>query len=162
MQSKFDLTTIIAIGAIVFGLFGNQITEFVSNLDLGGGASVPGEQFPGQPTDSKVTGAVEAVKQQLASADKGDKIQLARLWREFGRLIQLDQGIIKSTSDIRKGHGTAGKLMALGIQNRYPGLAKNVDNALFDILGNDPKALDGTTRGNAVAVFNGLSWAALQ
>lgn len=162
MQSKFDITTIVAILAIVYGLFGHQINDFVSHLDLGGGASVPGEQFPGPPTDPKVTGAVEAVKQQLASADKGDKVQLARLWREFGRLIQLDQGIIKSTSDIRKGHGTAGKLMALGIQNKYPGLAKSVDNALFAVLGNDPKALDGTTRGNAVAVFNGLSWAALQ
>ncbi len=154
-----NLVPLLVFAAVVFVVFGDKLGQFVPNL---GGVSSVGEVFPDQPTDSKVAAAVEPVKTILKTATPEEKLSLARLWREEARLIGLDdaQGVIKSTADIRAAHGMAGKLMALNIKGKYPGLADAVDKAIMDVVGNQSRSLDAGVRKDAVAVLNGLSWAA--
>lgn len=153
--------TLLVIAAIVAFLFYNgtlKVEDFTKFLPSPGGGASSAEVFPGMPTDSRVAAAVEPVRVAMATVPSGDKLALARLWREQAKLIAVDTTIIKSTADVKRANGISGQLMQLTSKN--PTLAAAANNAAKIVLGDLPKPLDTAARADAVNLFNGLSWAA--
>lgn len=153
--------TLLVVAAIVGFLFWNgnlKVEDFTKHLPKSGGAASSAEEFPGMPADPRVAAAVEPVRAAMATVPAGDKLALARLWREQAKLIGIDTTIVKNTADVKRANGIAGQLMHLTSKN--PALAAAANNAAKVILGDLPKPLDAAARQDAVNLFNGLSWAA--
>jgi len=156
---------VVAILVIAYALVGNKIPDMLSNIHLGGGGSVAvaGEVFPDKPTDPTISASAQNVIGLLKSVSPEDKLKLARLWREQGKIVLLDSNILKTTADVRNGNDIAGRLLfEQTLKGKYPGLAKSLSDEFKRLLGDDAKPLDGTSRNTVAAAFNGLSWAARQ
>ena len=159
-----QLLTVLAIGAIL-AVLSKPLLK--GDFNLGSLTKIFGsgnaEIFPEKP-NGDILVAVDPVRTLLKSADSNDKVALARLFREQATLIGLDgnESVIASTADIVRANFLSGKLMHLDMKGKYPGLATALTDAVKKVIEDDTKQLDDATRGKAVAVFNGLSWAANQ
>ena len=149
----------IVLGAAAWYAFKDDLPDLRSLIPSGGGVSV-GEDFPDKPTDPKVLSAVEGFRTSIAAADSADKLMLARLFREQARLIGMDTALVKNTADVRRANNLSGHLLKMGFSTKYPAAFQAANAAVMAVLTDNPKALDTTTRQDAVNVFNGLSWAA--
>lgn len=98
-----------------------------------------------------------------------DRENLFAFYRDFADIIERDEdGEVKSTDQLERGHVKAGKLMfqKTGMKDKYDGLAKAVNNAIAEAIGNgDEKKgrevieLTGSQRNDAVKVLEAISWA---
>lgn len=154
------------VGVIAFVLLKhsgvNLNFDTVLSFLKGGGATPTAEEFPGKPSNSVILTAVQPIANILSDADKSDKVALARLWRETADVISWDDSVIKTTADIRRANGAAGRLMHLESKGKYSNLGETLDKATIQVLGNKAVPLDAVSRAKAADLFRGLSWAALQ
>ena len=117
-----------------------------------------------EPSDSAVKKeADEVVKvfQEAGSSSKEDARKLRDLYLDLSKLISLDAQdlVIKNTEEIRQANSVAGAMFRLDMKNRYPNLAKEAQDVVVLLVGNDQVNLSPELRQKAVEAFNVLAWA---
>lgn len=117
-----------------------------------------------QPSDSAVKKeADEVVKvfHEVGSSSKEDARKLRDLYLDLSKLISLDAQdlVIKNTEEIRQANSVAGAMFRLDMKNKYPNLAKEAQDVVVLLVGNDQVNLSPELRQKAVEAFNTLAWA---
>lgn len=107
--------------------------------------------------------ALDVVKQFKDAGDssKTDAKKLRDLYIDLAKLISLDGQdiVIKNTEEIRQANSVAGAMFRLDIKNKYPNLAKESQDIIILILGDNQVNLSPELRKRAVEAFNVLAWA---
>ena len=109
---------------------------------------------------SKALQALVAPLKELGMAKK-DAAKAAKFFTDFADVVERDESIIKTTSDIREGYIRAETLMLQKTEmvGKYPGFGKAKDAVLVETLGLDRVSLTPEKRKEAVAAFRAMSWA---
>ena len=111
-----------------------------------------------RPTNAKLVELCDPVI--LALKNSGDDgIKLSNLYNDLATLIEIDDGIIKNTEEIREANKIGGQMSKLDLKDKYPGLAEAANALVVGYIGDDNVALSNELRTRSVEVFRALAWA---
>lgn len=91
---------------------------------------------------------------------KKDAQLLSQLYLDISKLIELtnDDTIIKNTEEIREANRLSGKILDLGLKDKYADLGEVCDSIVKNHIGDDNIVLSPELRKRSVDVFYALSW----
>lgn len=150
----------IGIILILFGL----IKPNISNINIFNPPSQSvNEIIVEKPTAQETLDACKNVSEilSLGSNPKIDGINLASLFSDISRLVELDGSdeVIKNTEELSKVNSIAGAMLKLNIKGKYDGLSDACHNVIVSVIGDDNLPLDKELRLKTVTAFKNLAWA---
>lgn len=168
-KSKFDLTTLFGIAAIVCALV---LRGGGTEIKLPDWVHIPSISVPSVNPDLDIPAPNSASKDivvankitQLVKAGKNPKkdgILLGQFYYRLATITLANENFVKTTGDVKKANEECGKaLVALSIKvGDYPDLATAIDKSVADAIGLQSVPLTPESRAKAVAIFQAIGWA---
>lgn len=118
-----------------------------------------------EPSDEVVKKEADEVIRVFKAAEshsaKADAKKLRDLYLDLSKLISLDGEdlVIKNTEEIRQANSVAGAMFRLETKNKYSNLAKEAQDIVILLVGDDQINLSPELRKKAVEAFHALAWA---
>jgi hypothetical protein len=148
-MNKFN--PLLLIGILLIG--GSIIVSRIPSPSL-----VPESSQIAQPTNTELLELCKPVTVALnGSGEDGQK--LANLYNDLATLIEIDDGIIKNTEEIREANRVGGKMSKLDLKDKYPNLAEAANALVVAYIGDDNVVLSTELRQKSVEAFRALAWA---
>lgn len=148
-NNKIHFLLMIGLVLIGFSLLGNQLNN---NLMIPDSVNIT------KPNDAKLLDMANSVTLALQGG-KQDAQKLANLYNDLATLIEIDDGIIKNTEEIREANRIAGQMSKLNIKDKYPDLANAANTLVTTHIGDDNITLSEELRKKSVDAFRALAWA---
>ena len=158
---------VLAIGAVLI-VVGVLRPDLSSLIPSNGGNNTPvvnvpevAVEVPTEPSLKEVADELVKILKAGGEDRKVDGRNLAKLYSDIANLISLDldNEVVKTTSEIREVNGVAGSLMNLKLKGKYPEFAQTAKKLVVAAIGDDIAVLNDETRSKAVDAFNALAWA---
>jgi hypothetical protein len=158
---------VLAIGAVLI-VVGVLRPDLSSLIPSNGGNDTPVVNVPEVVVEAPTEPSLKEVADELVKILKAggedrrvDGLNLAKLYSDIASLISLDldNEVVKTTSEIREVNGVAGSLMNLKLKGKYPEFAQTAKKLVVAAIGDDIAVLNDETRSKAVDAFNALAWA---
>ena len=158
---------VLAIGAVLI-VVGVLRPDLSSLIPSNGGNDTPVVNVPEVVVEAPTEPSLKEVADELVEIlktggedRKVDGLNLAKLYSDIANLISLDldNEVVKTTSEIREVNGVAGSLMNLKLKGKYPDFAQTAKKLVVTAIGDDIAVLNDETRSKAVDAFNALAWA---
>lgn len=158
---------VLAIGAVLI-VVGVLRPDLSSLIPSNGGNDTPVVNVPEVVVEAPTEPSLKEVADELVKILKAggedrkvDGRNLAKLYSDIASLISLDldNEVVKTTSEIREVNGVAGSLMNLKLKGKYPEFAQTAKKLVVAAIGDDIAVLNDETRSKAVDAFNALAWA---
>ena len=158
---------VLAIGAVLI-VVGVLRPDLSSLIPSNGGNDTPVVNVPEVVVEAPTEPSLKEVADELVKILKAggedrrvDGLNLAKLYSDIASLISLDldNEVVKTTSEIREVNGVAGSLMNLKLKGKYPDFAQTAKKLVVTAIGDDIAVLNDETRSKAVDAFNALAWA---
>ena len=158
---------VLAIGAVLI-VVGVLRPDLSSLIPSNGGNDTPvvnvpevAVEVPTEPSLKEVADELVKILKAGGEDRKVDGRNLAKLYSDIASLISLDldNEVVKTTSEIREVNGVAGSLMNLKLKGKYPEFAQTAKKLVVAAIGDDIAVLNDETRSKAVDAFNALAWA---
>ena len=158
---------VLAIGAVLI-VVGVLRPDLSSLIPSNGGNDTPVVNVPEVVVEAPTEPSLKEVADELVKILKAggedrkvDGRNLAKLYSDIANLISLDldNEVVKTTSEIREVNGVAGSLMNLKLKGKYPEFAQTAKKLVVAAIGDDIAVLNDETRSKAVDAFNALAWA---
>lgn len=158
---------VLAIGAVLI-VVGVLRPDLSSLIPSNGGNDTPvvnvpevAVEVPTEPSLKEVADELVKILKAGGEDRKVDGRNLAKLYSDIANLISLDldNEVVKTTSEIREVNGVAGSLMNLKLKGKYPDFAQTAKKLVVTAIGDDIAVLNDETRSKAVDAFNALAWA---
>ena len=158
---------VLAIGAVLI-VVGVLRPDLSSLIPSNGGNDTPVVNVPEVVVEAPTEPSLKEVADELVKILKAggedrrvDGLNLAKLYSDIASLISLDldNEVVKTTSEIREVNGVAGSLMNLKLKGKYPEFAQTAKKLVVTAIGDDIAVLNDETRSKAVDAFNALAWA---
>ena len=158
---------VLAIGAVLI-VVGVLRPDLSSLIPSNGGYDTPVVNVPEVVVEAPTEPSLKEVADELVKILKAggedrrvDGLNLAKLYSDIASLISLDldNEVVKTTSEIREVNGVAGSLMNLKLKGKYPEFAQTAKKLVVAAIGDDIAVLNDETRSKAVDAFNALAWA---
>ena len=158
---------VLAIGAVLI-VVGVLRPDLSSLIPSNGGNDTPvvnvpevAVEVPTEPSLKEVADELVKILKAGGEYRKVDGRNLAKLYSDIANLISLDldNEVVKTTSEIREVNGVAGSLMNLKLKGKYPEFAQTAKKLVVAAIGDDIAVLNDETRSKAVDAFNALAWA---
>ena len=158
---------VLAIGAVLI-VVGVLRPDLSSLIPSNGGNDTPvvnvpevAVEVPTEPSLKEVADELVKILKAGGEDRKVDGRNLAKLYSDIANLISLDldNEVVKTTSEIREVNGVAGSLMNLKLKGKYPEFAQTAKKLVVAAIGDDIAVFNDETRSKAVDAFNALAWA---
>ena len=158
---------VLAIGAVLI-VVGVLRPDLSSLIPSNGGNDTPvvnvpevAVEVPTEPSLKEVADELVEILKTGGEDRKVDGLNLAKLYSDIANLISLDldNEVVKTTSEIREVNGVAGSLMNLKLKGKYPDFAQTAKKLVVTAIGDDIAVLNDEIRSKAVDAFNALAWA---
>lgn len=151
-NSKQLLLLVVGVVLISLGIFKPNLSIPVQSTDT---------LLPSVELQEKCQPLVSIFRKSDSPDKKKDAQELAKLYSDLSKLIALDNDdtIIKNTEEIREANKLSGKMLNLGLKDKYENLAETCDDIVKSYIGDENIVLSSELRKRSSEVFDALSWA---
>lgn len=151
-NSKQLLLLVVGIVLISLGIFKPNLSIPVQSTET---------VLPSVELQEKCQPLVSIFRKSDNPDKKKDAQGLAQLYSDLSKLIALDNDdtIIKNTEEIREANKLSGKMLNLGLKDKYENLAETCDDIVKTYIGDENIVLSSELRKRSSEVFDALSWA---
>tara|TARA_R100001594_G_scaffold33875_1_gene62665 strand:- start:72 stop:545 length:474 start_codon:yes stop_codon:yes gene_type:complete len=153
--TRMILAIVLCVGAI----FGEQIIDFVKNIEI---------EIDPTPSVDVVEPSLtykEVVKDIVSlNIETQDAKQISDFFSELADVVSADPGFIQTTGNFREFNMTAGGLNFAGLElkDKYPSLGEEIDEVIVSSIGSEDQNLTDTKRSELVKCLDAVAWAVHQ